>query len=121
MIIGRVTEALDAVAPVGIIIRSDSIVEIDAVVDTGFNGTLAIPKKLAHQIGLKPVGSNEVTLADGQIATLQCCEVSIKWAGSRRDAAAWIVEQGCLVGMELLLGCRLQIDVAPGGDVSIDA
>jgi clan AA aspartic protease len=119
MIIGRVTDALDIVAPRGVVIGPDNVIELEAIVDTGFNGTTAISKSFAEQLSLKPVGSNEVALADGRIETLEFCELTVEWAGLRREVAAWIVDQGCLVGMELLLGFRLEIDVIPDGEVTL--
>jgi clan AA aspartic protease len=119
MIVGRVTEALDALVPIRVLAASAQFAEIDAVVDTGFNGTLAISKELAEQLRAAPAGSNEATLADGRIATLQCSIVSVEWHGVIRELAVRIIERGCLAGMELLSGSRLEIDVAAGGEVLI--
>jgi clan AA aspartic protease len=118
-ILGKVTQSLDAVIPIQVRSSAEKSLQIDAVIDSGFNGTLAISKALAEQLKLEPLGVNEATLADGRIATLQFCKLAVDWHGGSRELAAWIVEKGCLVGMELLEGSRLQIDVVPSGEVSV--
>lgn len=43
--------------------------EIDAVIDTGFNGFLTLPPMLVADLGLPVVGDGEAVLADGREAS----------------------------------------------------
>lgn len=121
MIVGKITDALDAVVPITILLGANSVIEIDAVLDTGFNGALAISRSLGEQMGLKSTDFTEAMLADGRIMSICCSEVSIEWGGARRDVVAWFLGGSCLIGMELLKGFRLLMDVEPGGDISVES
>ena len=66
MIEGVVNSAFDAV--VNLVIRGSSgrAREIEAVIDTGFNGFLTLPPALVSELGLPLVTRGTAFLADGE-------------------------------------------------------
>ena len=91
---------------------------IEAVVDTGFTGSLALSSELAHELGLSFAGRREVYLAHGhQILNVYGAVVS--WCGENRAVPVYQVDGVTLVGTALLTNCLLGIDFREGGEVSI--
>ena len=59
-------------------------------------------------------------LADGSTVFLGVYEATVEWDGHLRHIPVHM-EGGALLGMSLLYGSRLVIDVVDGGAVTIDA
>ena len=93
--------------------------EIQAVVDTGFNGYLTLPPTLVAELGLPVVGDGEAVLADGSEAVFDVYGVTALWDGRRRYVETGSVGVDPLVGMALLDGHNLYVEVADGGRVVI--
>ena len=55
--------------------------EIDAVIDTGFNGFLTVSPVLVRQLGLTHLGQSWALLANGQEELLALYEVTLLWDG----------------------------------------
>jgi clan AA aspartic protease len=94
---------------------------IEAVVDTGFNDFLSIPRALVTELGLEPVGTLPVELADGSLQDTNYYPLTVHWMGEQRFIMTQEGEGTPLVGMMLLLDCELRIVVAHAGEVSIRA
>jgi clan AA aspartic protease len=94
-------------------------VVIEAVVDTGFNDFLAISPALVAELGLEPVGTLSVELADGSLQDTNYYPLRVDWMEERRYIMAQEGEGTPLVGMMLLLDCELRIAVTHSGEVSI--
>lgn len=60
-------------------------------------------------------------LADGSEAVLDVYEVVVDWDGHRHRVPADSADIDPLVGMSLLRGYRLRIDVMAGGNVTVEA
>ena len=93
--------------------------EIQAVVDTGFNGYLTLPPMLVAELGLPVVGDGEAVLADGSEAAFDVYGVTALWDDQRRYVETASVGVAPLVGMALLDGHSLYVEVADGGRVVI--
>ena len=65
MIEGVVNANLEAVVTIPLQGPSGQTQEVDAVIDTGFNGYLALPPTLVADLGLPVVGEADAVLADG--------------------------------------------------------
>jgi clan AA aspartic protease len=89
------------------------------VVDTGFNGFLTLPPTVVSQLALPMQGPTRVTLADGTEVDLDVVEVTVEWDGQPYIVAALAADGGAVVGMSLLYGYRLTVDVIDGGPVGI--
>jgi len=55
--------------------------EIDAVIDTGFNGFLTLSPALVRQLSLTHLGQSRALLANGQEELLDLYEVTLLWDG----------------------------------------
>ncbi len=93
--------------------------EVEAVVDTGFNGFLTLPTALVSELGLPFVSIGRATLADGNEIAYEVYGVAVLWDGQPRDIEADAADTTPLVGMMLLDEHDLSIRVRDGGRVVI--
>ncbi len=94
--------------------------QIEAVIDTGFNGYLTLPSQLVSVLQLPFAGHRRGTLADGSVTRLDVYLASVVWHGRQKDVLISQAAGTPLIGMSLLEGSRLTMDVADGGDVTIE-
>lgn len=95
-------------------------VEIEAVIDTGFDDFLTLPPQFIVSLGLPYQAITQAALADGSIVQLRYYRATISWGNELRDVLVLGVEGKPLVGMALLYGHRLTIDIVDGGTVEIE-
>lgn len=93
--------------------------EVAAIVDTGFGGSLALPKSTIafHQLRLRTTGAAK--LGDGSPRQFEVYFAEVWWDGRWQTVSAAAIGGEPLVGTRLLSGYRLTIDLAPGGSVGI--
>ena len=121
MIEGAVNANLEAVVTLPLQDSSGQTREVEAVVDTGFNGYLTLPPMLMEDLDLPVVGDSEATLADGSQAAFDVYGVTVLWDGQPMYVETGAVGGDPLVGMALLYRHNLNIDVEDGGRVVIQA
>ena len=121
MIEGVVNANLEAVVTLPLQDSSGQTREVEAVVDTGFNGYLTLPPMLMEDLDLLVVGDSEATLADGSQAAFDVYGVTVLWDGQPMYVETGAVGGDPLVGMSLLDRHNLNIDVEDGGRVVIQA
>ena len=121
MIEGVVTAAYEPVITLAVLGPSGRSTEIEAVVDTGFNGLLTVTPALARELGLTLEGTGLATLADGSEVTFDLYEVGVLWDGQPKYVVAEEAETTPLVGMLLLDRYSLSVEVEAGGRVVIQA
>jgi clan AA aspartic protease len=95
--------------------------EIKAVIDTGFTDYLTLPLNLIASLSLPFRESAEFVLADGHAVAFETYAASVLWDGVEKPVLVLAAEGGPLVGMSLLYGCRVIMDVVDGGSVTIEA
>jgi predicted aspartyl protease len=118
---GRVVSGgREAVVPLAILGSDGSRVEVEAVIDTGFTGHLTLRADVVRPLALSGRGFVEVELADGSTAALGVDDARVLWRARERPVPGYEAEGGPLVGMSLLRGSRLTVDVEPGGEVVIE-
>lgn len=94
--------------------------EIEALLDTGFNGFLALPASLVAELALLPLGREQVTLASGKTQLTRKYEGIVRFAGTVQSVE--IVQAGePLIGMALLWGHDLHVECEAGGSVVVEA
>jgi clan AA aspartic protease len=119
VIVGEVKPSRDAMIRVVISGPTGNSVELDAVIDTGFTDFLTAPKEIVDSLGLRFRESMTYELADSQTHVFDLYEASVLWHGKLRGIVVSVAEGGPLVGMNLLMGSNLNIDVIDGGMVEI--
>ena len=120
MITGLVTAYHEAVISLSVRGSGDQDREIDAVIDTGFDGFLTLPAPLIQDLGLAWRRRGRAMLADGRDSLFDIYEATVIWDGMPRRIA--VDEAACdpLVGMSLLYGYELTVQVVDGGRVAIN-
>jgi clan AA aspartic protease len=121
MILGTVNSHREARVPLILLDRNQQTQEIEAVVDTGFNGFLTLPPDSIEELGLKRLGRGRAILADGSESIFEIFAAAVLWDGQRRDVEADAAETDALIGMALLDRYSLHVEVISGGSVTIDS
>jgi len=87
------------------------IIELDAIVDTGFNGDLCIPITLAVQLGLILEYVHEVELADGSRKRVPVYSCDVELNGLKRRAEVILTDgTDALIGANMLKTSRVTIN-----------
>ena len=120
MINGKVTANKEAVIALEVIGSNRKKEKIEAVIDTGFDGYLTLPSNLSSRLELQLAGSRRATLGDGNVVVLDTCFAKTLWHGQEREVLVLQSDSVPLVGMSLLYGNRLILDVINDGDVAIE-
>jgi len=121
MLTGHVTSDNEAILPIAVLGTADRIVQVEAAIDTGYNGFLTLPKTVIEELDLSFVGPTRAALGDGNEVTMDLFLGVVQWEGGPRDVLVLETEGGTLVGMALLGGYRVIMDVEEGGLVSIES
>lgn len=94
-------------------------VEIETVIDTGFTGHLTLPPETVSSLGLSKRGFVEAELADGETTALDVYEARVLWHGQPQLIPIYETGSGPLIGMALLHGSKLEMEITGGGEVEI--
>ena len=119
MIEGVVNAAHEAVITLTLRGPSGQAREIEAVIDTGYNGFLALPPALVAELGLPYQGDGRAVLADGREETFDVYGVTVLWDDQPIYIDADTVGLEPLVGMLLLDRHSLYVEITDGGRVVI--
>lgn len=119
MIEGFVNAAHEAVVSLFLQGPAGRTIEVEAVVDTGFNRFVALPLAIITALGSAPAGSSRVVLGDGSEASLDVDGVTVLWEGVPKRVVAYAADTTPLVGMSMLDGHSLYVEVEDGGRVVI--
>ena len=84
MIQGVVNANLEAVVTLTLRGESGQEREIEAVIDTGFNGFLTLPTALVAQLGIPFAYMGRAILADGSEAAFDVYDATVLWNGRPR-------------------------------------
>ncbi len=120
MISGIVTEELDLLVTIEIFDGNGALRSLEAVLDTGFNGDLVLPRDVILELGLTYRGKLSWTLATGQGEMMSNYDGVVSWHGQPRDIQVVETDSQSLLGMALVLGSKLTVDARIGGDVLIE-
>jgi predicted aspartyl protease len=94
-------------------------VEIEAILDTGFNGSLTLPLVTIQALGLPVASSALATLADGSTQELATYRGVVLWEGETRPVTVIAANGNPLAGMSLYYGHDVFIAAVDGGLVRI--
>jgi clan AA aspartic protease len=118
---GQVDPHDQAVIPLQIRHPDGSWDQLDVVADTGFSGYLTLPSTQIAALQLPFQQRQTYTLGDGSNVLFDVYLATVMWDARERDIAVLEAAGDLLIGMRMLRGFRLLIDVIDGGDVVIEA
>ena len=93
--------------------------EVEAVIDTGYTASLTLPPDLIKALGLRWRSVDRFTLADGSECFLDVYEAKVVWDGKVRQILVDEANTDPLIGMRLLRGHELKMQIRSGGKVTI--
>lgn len=94
--------------------------QVDAIVDTGFNGALSVPEQNVARLGLRKRTVRLTRFADGTLRTVPVYHIEIEWVDGATFAEA--LESNLpdvLIGAGLLRGHQLMVDYGPAQSLEI--
>jgi len=95
-------------------------VEIECVVDTGFEGFLTLPPTVVTDLDLPYVAPIKANLADNSRIITNVHQATILWNGTERVIPVLAMGRRPLIGTALLEDYHLSIDFCEGGTVLVD-
>lgn len=93
--------------------------DIEAIIDTGFDGWLSLLPSLIAALGLEWRQRGRAFLADGSDCVFDIYECTVIWDGQNVRIPVHEAETAPLVGISLLEGYELVIQVRSAGSVII--
>jgi clan AA aspartic protease len=97
-----------------------SNVEIECVVDTGFEGFLTLPPSVIADLDLPYLININANLANNSSVETDVYLATIVWNGAERNVAVLAMGRRPLIGTALLEDYHLSIDFCEGGTVLVD-
>jgi clan AA aspartic protease len=119
MIEGMVSFRRDAVVEVTVSGSASQAERVACVVDTGYDGALTLPEAITAKLGLEPAGVGRSVLGDGKTVSYPMYEAFVTWDGAPRRVVVDAAETEPLLGMALMEGFEVCIEVVAGGRVRI--
>jgi clan AA aspartic protease len=119
MITGIVNVDFEPIIPLSICGSDGKVYHQEAIVDTGFNGWLSLPPDLITQLNLKWKRRGRAILGDGSECVFNVYEAVLVWDGSFLTIPIDEADSGPLVGMSLIEGYQLMVQVFEGGSVEL--
>ena len=109
-------------ARMGLIVRlaERSDVEIECVIDTGFEGFLTLPPSVVADLGLSYLININANLANNSNVETAVYLATIVWNGVEHNIAVLAMGRRPLIGTALLEDYHLSIDFYEGGTVIVD-
>lgn len=118
MIVG-VVDHLEARVRLSVYGTSGKAHTIEAVIDTGYGGVLSLPPAAVRTLALPWFTSGRGILANGSETLFDRYSASIAWDGRRLDILIDEADTDPLIGMMLLEGYELKMQVRRRGKVVI--
>ena len=93
---------------------------VEFLIDTGFEGELSLPQLVADQVEAEFFANRPVRLGDGSLRQRPAYKFVLEWDEEARLTEILILENTPLLGVELLAGSLLQLEMQDGGEVQIE-
>ena len=119
MITGVVTADLEAISRLTLRGPTRRERKVEAVVDTGYDGWLTLPPALIARLRLSYRERGSAILADGSVSFFDIYEATVLWDRQVRRIAVDEADTTPLIGMGLLAGYELTVQVRTAGKVTI--
>jgi predicted aspartyl protease len=107
---GRVNDELEPIITVEFVNGA----RIDCVVDTGFSGTLFLPRVFIEENGFAFIGQEEFkSVGEDKAHAAKLFSGAVRWLADKFDVRILMSEQNfALIGAEMLIDAKLEIDYA---------
>lgn len=119
MIPGVVNARLEALVRLQVRGPGGTVLGVDVIVDSGFTASLTLPMALVTALALTRASGGTAVLADGSVRQFDIFAAEVAWGGTWRAVLVSAVGNESLLGMRLLAGHKLAVDVVPSGCVEI--
>jgi len=96
-------------------------ITVAAVVDTGFTEFLTLPLATIQSLALPATQATRIRLADGSYTAVDEYEARVWWHDDWRPVQIQACEGDVLLGMAMLVGHLLSVEVVASGAVAIEA
>lgn len=117
MIEGRIDNDLEARITLQVI-TAEGPQDVEFLVDTGFNGFIAIPLALVQRFKLSLGAVQSGITADGRSGYFDTVEVVLSWQNESISLRAQVLDEP-LIGTRLLRGNSLSADWVAGGKLRL--
>jgi clan AA aspartic protease len=118
MITGIVRD-FEPIIPLSVCGSDGKVYTQDAIVDTGFDGWLSLPPNLIAQLNLRWKRRGRAILGDGSGCVFDVYEAIVDWDGTLLTIPVDEADSEPLVGMSLMEGYQLTVQVFEGGHVEL--
>jgi predicted aspartyl protease len=102
------------------VVLSIAGLDLEFILDTGFEGDLALSTHLADVVCGPVVAVENRRLADGRRLRVPIRGAELDWQGDLRPVQVLVLEGDPLLGSALLMGQYLHIEMIEGGEVVIE-
>jgi clan AA aspartic protease len=119
MIHTTVNQFLEATLDLTIHGPHDQQERLECKIDTGFDGALTLHSAVVAALGLPRVNSGRALLADGSETSFPIHRAVVDWGGVRRKVNVHVADTVSLLGMAMLAGHELRMEIIPDGAVRI--
>jgi clan AA aspartic protease len=119
MITGVINGEFEPIIPLFIHRSDGKVFTQDAIVDTGFNGWLSLPPDLITQLNLTWKRRGRAILGDGSECVFDIYEAVVVWDETLLTIPVDEADSEPLVGMSLMEGYQLTMQVFEGGQVEL--
>ena len=116
---GRVNSLLEAELTVRFYGPSGQFLDVNLVVDTGYTGRIVLPEDYIQSLGLRPLNTSFAVLADGSTVRLDTYTAEFDWFGQRLAVVVSSLGSDPLLGMTLMDGFDLRVEIRAGGEVEL--
>ena len=120
VIIGTVDARLNAIVNIALLGRNSRRQTVEVVIDTGFDGYLTLPYQVVARLEFPWVRSQTVILGDGNPQPCDVYDGEISWNNQLRSIEIEAADTQPLIGMALMCGFDLHIEVVEGGTVALE-
>lgn len=119
MITGKVNADYEPIIRIAICDKVGKVHERDAVIDTGFDGWLCLPPDFIAELKLNWKRRGRALLADGSESIFDIYAATVVWDRQLLTIPIDEADSDPLVGMSLMEGYELNIQVIDGGMVRL--
>ena len=119
MITGTVNADFEPIISLSIRRPDGEVFTQDAIVDTGFNGWLSLPPDLLAELNLRWKRRGRAILGDGSECVFNVYEAVVVWDDTLLTIPVDEADAEPLVGMSLMEGYELKMQVFEGGHVEL--